>query len=72
MVCSGYISLVSPIVHFDVVAVDVDMLMGVVVNGAGFDVPRVTRHVIRAHQNNVRVGNAQTFDTESQTDKWTA
>ena len=42
--------LVSPVVDFDVVAVDVDVLVLVVEHRGGTGVARVARHVVSDHQ----------------------
>jgi hypothetical protein len=53
---------VSPVVHLDVVAVQVQGSVCVVVDGAGEGVARVACHVVRQHEDNLRVGNPETLD----------
>lgn len=54
--------LVAPVVDLDVVAVHVDVLHGVVVDGRGARVPRVARHVVGYHEDDAAVRDAQPLD----------
>ena len=51
--------LVSSVVDFDVVSVEVQGAVGVVVNGAGECVARVAGHVVGQHEDDLRVGDAE-------------
>lgn len=53
---------VAPVVHFDVVAVEVQRAVRVVVHRPREGVARVAGHVVRQHEDDLRVGDAETLD----------
>ena len=54
--------LVTPVVDLDVVPVQVQGAVGVVEDGAGEGVARVARHVVREHEDDLRVWDAEALD----------
>ena len=53
---------VAAVVDFDVVAVEIEGAVGVVVDGAGEGVAGVAGHVVREHEDDLRVWDAEAFD----------
>lgn len=53
---------VAAVVDFDVVAVEVEGAVDVVVDGAGEEVAGVAGNVVGEHEDDLRVGDAETFD----------
>lgn len=51
--------VVATKVHLDVVAVHIDILIGIVEDGRRSRVPRIARHVVSHHEDDLAVGNAQ-------------
>ena len=59
-ITSGDITnLVSPVIHLDVVPVHVYVLLGIVEHRRGSRIPRVARHVVGDHEDDLAVGDAQ-------------
>lgn len=54
--------LVPPVVHLDVVSVEIDGAVGVGVDGAGEGIARVAGHVVGEHEDDLRVGDAEPLD----------
>lgn len=55
-------SLVTPVIHFHIVSVHIDLLVIIVENGGRAGVPRVAGHVVGYHQDDLAVGDAKALD----------
>jgi hypothetical protein len=55
-------NLIPSVVHLDVVSVQVKGAIGVVEDGSREGVARVTGHVVRQHEDNLRVWDAEALD----------
>ncbi|KAH3668060.1 hypothetical protein OGAPHI_001814 [Ogataea philodendri] len=55
-------NFVSTVIHLDVVSVKFQLAVGIIVNEPGERISWVARHIVRQHQNDLRVRNAQSLD----------
>ena len=54
--------LVPAIIHLDVIAVEIQRAIRIVVDCTGEGVARIAGHVVRQHEDDLRVGNSKPFD----------
>ena len=57
-----YRDFIPAIIHLDVIAVEIERAVRVVVDGPGEGIARVARHVVRQHEDDLRVGDAEALD----------
>lgn len=54
-------NLVATVVNLDVIAVNVDMLIGIIENGCRSRIPWIACHIVGNHQNYLAIWNAKSF-----------
>jgi hypothetical protein len=60
--------MLLPIINFDVIPVNVNMLHSVIEHSARIGIPRVARHIVGYHKNYVTVWYAQPFHASTNTE----
>ena len=58
-----YRNLVATIINFNIVAIEIQMSTSIGVHASRKLVSKVTRRIIREHENNIGIWNAQSFDS---------
>lgn len=54
--------LISPVIDLDIIAIKIECAVRVIVYRAGKRVARVARHVVRQHEDDLRVGDPKPLD----------
>jgi len=54
--------LIAPIINFNIIAVQIQSAISIVIDSSWEGIAWVTRHVIGQHQNNLRIGDAETLN----------